>query len=59
MHDLSGFVLAYIDPGGGEFFLQILIGGIFAWVFRFRRLVLGWFQRHSRGAEKAASDAVK
>ena len=60
MHNLNGFEFAYIDPGGGEFFLQILLGGIFAWTFRFRQIVFGWF-RNSRAAEKTepASDPVK
>jgi hypothetical protein len=52
MHNVSGLVLAYIDPGGGEFLLQILIGGIFAWIFRFRRLVFRLFRQ---GAVEKAS----
>jgi hypothetical protein len=50
MHDTSWLFFAYIDPGGGALFLQILLGGIFAWVFRFRRAVLNFF--HDRGAAK-------
>ncbi len=42
---------AYIDPGGGEFFLQILLGGVLAWVFRFRRIVWNFFR--DREAAKA------
>jgi len=47
MHDapwLSFVSFAYIDPGGGEFLFQILLGGIFAWAFRFRRAVIGLFR---------------
>ena len=44
MHDTSWLFFAYIDPGGGELFLQILLGGIFAWTFRFRRAVWSFFR---------------
>ena len=50
MHESSWLFFAYIDPGGGEFFLQILLGGVFAWTFRFRRAVLSFFR--DREAEK-------
>lgn len=31
------YVLAYIDPGTGSFFLQLLMGGIFGSLFALRR----------------------
>ena len=49
-HWLSHSFFTYIDPGGGEFLLQILLGGIFAWIFRFRRAVLSFFR--DREADK-------
>ena len=44
MHESSWLFFSYIDPGGGEFLLQILLGGIFAWMFRFRRSVASFFR---------------
>ena len=56
MHESPLFLFAYIDPGGGEFLLQIFLGGIFAWTFRFRRAVLGFFRdreahKHPKGTK--------
>jgi hypothetical protein len=53
MHESGGIVFAYIDPGGGEFFLQVLMGGIFAFVFRFRQFVFGRLFRQSRKSDTA------
>jgi hypothetical protein len=44
MHESFWLFYAYIDPGGGELFLQILLGGILAWIFRFRRAVVSCFR---------------
>jgi len=44
MHHSQWLFFAYIDPGGGEFFIQILLGGILAWTFRFRRTVMNFFR---------------
>ncbi|MBI4353084.1 MAG: hypothetical protein HY593_04065 [Candidatus Omnitrophica bacterium] len=45
-----GEASAYLDPGGGSYFFQILIGGVLAGIFTFksfwRRLfkkVIAWF----------------
>ena len=58
MDNDSRLVLAYIDPGGGEFLLQLILGGMAAWAFRFRRIVLSVFRsKHEIGAPKAAAAA--
>ena len=49
MHGPSFVHFAYIDPGGGEFMVQILLGGILAWVFRFRRALVGFFRARDAG----------
>ena len=54
MHDSSWLFFAYIDPGGGEFFIQILLGGIFAWLFRFRSAILNFFRERDEVKAKAA-----
>jgi hypothetical protein len=54
MHESSWLFFAYIDPGGGEFFIQILLGGIFAWGFRFRRAILNFFRDREDAKTKAA-----
>lgn len=53
MHDSYRILFAYIDPGGGEFLLQILLGGLFAWTFRFRKAVLSFFRDHGAKHPKA------
>jgi hypothetical protein len=57
MHNDGGLLFAYIDPGGGEFLLQILLGGVFAWVFRFRKMVFG-LRRRSQDGEGRSTTAV-
>ena len=54
MNDSTWLFFAYIDPGGGEFLLQILLGGIFAWIFRFRRAVVGFFREREGGKPRTA-----
>ena len=54
MHE-SSWLFAYIDPGGGEFLLQILLGGIFAWIFRFRRAVLSFFRDRDAAKQPKAT----
>ena len=54
MHDTSWLFFAYIDPGGGELFLQILLGGIFAWIFKFRRAVVGFFRDREAAKSKVS-----
>ena len=61
-HDHFRLVFAYIDPGGGEFLLQILLGSIFAWIFRFRRMIFGLFRGNRNATEKPprpVADPVK
>jgi hypothetical protein len=54
MHHSSWLFFAYIDPGGGAFFIQILLGGIFAWLYRFRRAVLTFFRDREAAKTKTA-----
>ena len=55
MHQSPWLLLAYIDPGGGEFLLQILLGGILAWIFRFRRAVLSFFRDRDAAKQPKAT----
>jgi len=62
-HWFSASFFAYIDPGGGEYLLQILMGSLLALVFQFRRIVMSWLPigkaRRPGGEDKSAEAAVE
>ncbi len=57
------FDFAYIDPGTGSLFLQVVIGGLLGGLFIFRRMVARMFsmikkvfRRHGTVSKSKATD---
>lgn len=48
---------AYIDPGSGSMLLQVLLAGVLAVPFFFRRVIADAWHK-VRGGDSTASDAV-
>lgn len=50
-------ILAYIDPGSGSMLLQVILAGVLAVPFVFRRAISGAWQR-IRGDRGASAEAA-
>lgn len=51
-------MLAYIDPGSGSMLLQVLLAGVLAVPFFFRRVIADTVARFRRGGDEAPASAA-